>query len=281
MKSIRFLVLATTFVLLSFDAVSACWCQQEVEDTEAKFRTAVSKAVKESNAVFVGEIMEQTRSRLRVKAEKVWKGEVGDQIFLITHNWDDGDVGSIDSCAYPFKVGTKYLIYADRVKGELVTSKCSRTRPANEAERDLNELDRSGPKGQERPCPVDLPCGGIPRFAEYGNIRANDERAVLDHLAKQLLMSPDEIAYVLIYACQEACTNEARLRLVRIKNYLVEKHAIASDRIVLKDGGFRADLSTHLWLLPSRTSNLPEASPNLPRANKLLGKCRLSALSSR
>ena len=136
-----------------------------------------------------------------------------------------------------------------------------------------------GVRAQE-PCPPDLPCGGIPRFAEYGNIRASDERAVLDHLAKQLRMAPGEIVYVLIYAGQEACVDEARLRTIRIKNYLVKKHAIASDRIVLKDGGFRADLSTVLWLLP-RTSRLPEASPMLDRANKLLGRCKLPALSSR
>jgi hypothetical protein len=129
-------------------------------------------------------------------------------------------------------------------------------------------------------CPPDLPCGGISRFAEYGNIRANDERTVLDHLAKQLRIAPDEIVYVLIYAGQDACIDEARLRTIRIKNYLVKKHAIASDRIVLKDGGFRSDLSTILWLLP-RTSRLPEASPTLDRANKLLGRCKLPALSSR
>ncbi len=192
------LILAATFMLLSFDSVSACWCQQEIEDTEAN--------------------------------------------------------------------------YADRVRGELVASKCSRTRPANEAERDLNELDRSGARGQERPCPVDVPCGGIPRFAEYGNIRASDERAVLDHLARQLVSSPDEIAYVLIYAGQEACTNEARLRLVRIKNYLVKKHAIASDRIVLKDGGFRADLSTQLGFCPHEPKISRKRLPTyLVRTNFLEG----------
>ena len=148
MKSILFLIPAIIFVLLSFDSVSACWCRTEVADTEAKFRAAISKAVKKSNAVFVGEILEQTRSQLRVKVEKVWKGKVGEQIILITHDWQDGDLGSIDSCAYPFKVGRKYLIYANKVNGELVTSKCSRTRPANEAERDLNELDRSDQEGR-------------------------------------------------------------------------------------------------------------------------------------
>src|SRR5258705_8066436 len=136
-----------------------------------------------------------------------------------------------------------------------------------------------GAHGQQ-PCPVDLPCGGIPRFAEYGNIQARDERAVLDHLAKQLRMSSDEKVYVLVYAGQEACVEEARLRALRIKNYLVKKYAIATYRIVWKDGGFKADLSTELWLLP-RTSRLPDASPQLDRANRNLGKCKLPALSSR
>ena len=136
-----------------------------------------------------------------------------------------------------------------------------------------------GARGQQ-PCPVDLPCGGIPRFAEYGNIRAVDERAVLDHLAQQLRMSPDEIVYVLVYAGQEACVDEARLRALRIRNYLVKKHAIASDRIVWKDCGFKVDLSTELWLLP-RAKFLPDTSPQLDRANKILGKCKLPAFSSR
>ena len=132
----------------------------------------------------------------------------------------------------------------------------------------------------QKPCPPDDPCGGIPRFAEYGNLRAEDERAVLDHVAQQLRNSSDEIVYVLVYAGQEACVNEARLRTIRIKNYLVKKRAIAPDRIVLKDGGFKPDLSTELWLLP-RTGRLPEASPMLDRANKFLGRCKLPPLSSR
>ena len=134
-------------------------------------------------------------------------------------------------------------------------------------------------RGQQ-PCAVDLPCNGIPRFAEYGNIRARDERAVLDDLAEALRMSPDQIVYVQVYAGQEACVNEARLRALRIKNYLIKKYAIAAERIVWRDGGFRPDLSTELWLLP-KTKPLPEPSPRLPRANKLLGKCKLPSLSQR
>ena len=146
MKAILLGVLAPILLLLLVDSVSACWCRRDVVDTETKFRAAVSEAVKQSNAVFVGEIVEQNRSQLRVKVEKVWKGKIGEQIILVTHDWQDGDLGSIDSCAYSFIVGRKYLIYADKVNGELVTSKCSRTLPTNEAQQDLHELDRSRPR---------------------------------------------------------------------------------------------------------------------------------------
>jgi hypothetical protein len=88
----------------------------------------------------------------------------------------------------------------------------------------------------QQPCPVDLPCNGIPRFAEYGNIRGRDERAVIDHLAKALRLSSDHIVFVMVYAGQEACIDEARQRALRIKSYLIKKYGIAAARIVLKDG---------------------------------------------
>lgn len=108
-----------------------------------------------------------------------------------------------------------------------------------------------GAKGQE-PCPVDDgPCEGrIPRWIEHGNIRFRDERAVLDHLAAQARNAPQQVIYFLIYAGEKSCVNEARLRGLRAKSYLVRKHAIAADRIVWKDGGFRPDVSVQIWLLP-------------------------------
>lgn len=131
----------------------------------------------------------------------------------------------------------------------------------------------------QQPCAVDLPCNGISRFAEYGNIPTRDERAVLDRLAKALRMS-DQIVYVLVYAGREACVDGASRRAQRIKSYLVKKYAIDAGRIVLKDGGFKVDLSTELWLLP-RTRSLPEPSPQLDRAQVNLGKCRLPSLNPR
>ena len=127
--------------------------------------------------------------------------------------------------------------------------------------------------GQE-PCPVDVGCGGTPRYREYGNIRFSDERAVLDNLAVQLRNWPDEIAYFLIYAGARSCVNEARYRAIRAKRYLVRKHRIPADRVLWKDGGFRPDQSTEIWLLP-RGKQLPEAYPTLSRPHvRVAGKCR-------
>ena len=113
---------------------------------------------------------------------------------------------------------------------------------------------------------------------EYGNVRNNDERAVLDNFAKGLRASPDSIGYILIYAGLTPCKDEATKRGIRAKTYLVRKHGISADRIIWRDGGFMVDLSTQIWLLP-RGSQLPEPQtivtlPNV-RATK---KCKLGSL---
>ena len=100
------------------------------------------------------------------------------------------------------------------------------------------------------PCPPDLPCGGIPKFREYGNVRWGDERAVLDHLADSFRRSKNQVIDFLIYAGQISCKDEARLRAMRAKKYLVQHHKISQADIVWKDGGFRTDLSVEIWLLP-------------------------------
>jgi len=148
MKSIL-LVLALPFILISSAvSVSACWCRKEAITTEKEFRRAIAKEVAKSSVVFLGEIIEQKRSQIRIKVERVWKGKIGPEIILTTHNWSDGDVGSIDSCTYDFTAGRRYLIYAEKSRGELVTSQCSRTQPADKADRDIAELDRSRTKKQ-------------------------------------------------------------------------------------------------------------------------------------
>jgi hypothetical protein len=129
-----------------------------------------------------------------------------------------------------------------------------------------------------QPCRVEVPCTEPSRYAEYGNLSTQDERRLLDNLAVQLRKS-DAIVYFLIYAGQRACVGEARKRASRAKNYLVSKYGIAGGRIVWKDGGFKPDLSTEIWLLP-RGSSLPRPQASLDRSNvQFVKNCKIGPLS--
>jgi hypothetical protein len=101
----------------------------------------------------------------------------------------------------------------------------------------------------QEPCPVDNPCGGIPRWSEHGNVRWRDERARLDNLASEFQKSPNHIIYFLVYAGIRSCKDEARFRALRAKKYLVQHHSIPAKSISWRDGGFRTELSFEIWLL--------------------------------
>ena len=109
---------------------------------------------------------------------------------------------------------------------------------------------------------------------EYGNVRWRDERAVLDRLADSFGRSENQVIYFLIYAGQISCKDEARLRAMRAKKYLVLHHKIPQADIVWKDGGFRTDLSVEIWLLP-KDKPLREPSPTIdPKHVHLRRKCK-------
>ena len=113
----------------------------------------------------------------------------------------------------------------------------------------------------QQPCPSDrppdTPCGDLLRFMEHGNVRWRDERAVLDHLADSFRRLNNQVIYFLLYPGENSCKDEARLRAVRAKKYLVQRHGIPQNEIVWKSGGFRSDLSVQIWLLP-KDKPLPE-----------------------
>jgi hypothetical protein len=102
--------------------------------------------------------------------------------------------------------------------------------------------------GQE-PCPVDNPCGGVPKWSEHGDISWRDERARLDNLASQFRKSPNHVIHFLVYGGIDSCKDEARLRALRAKKYLVQHHSIPSRSISWRDGGFLTDLRFEIWLL--------------------------------
>jgi hypothetical protein len=94
------------------------------------------------------------------------------------------------------------------------------------------------------------------KFDEYGNIRFNDEKARLDNFAIQLQNQPNAQGYYIVYG---SCAGEGQARADRAKDYLVNNRGIDASRIVIVDGGCRADLGVELWIVPSG-ADAPAAS---------------------
>jgi len=86
------------------------------------------------------------------------------------------------------------------------------------------------------------------KFDEYGNIKFNDEKARLDNFAVQLQNQPGAQGYYIVYG---SCEGEGQARADRAKNYLVSNRGIDAGRIVVVDGGCRADLGIELWIVRS------------------------------
>lgn len=78
----------------------------------------------------------------------------------------------------------------------------------------------------QEPSLADLACVITPRVAEHGNLSERDERALLDNLALQFGKARNHVIYFLIYAGLRSCKDEARLRALRAKTYLVQRHSV-------------------------------------------------------
>ena len=98
------------------------------------------KAVKQADAVFVGEVassgpvdgrqrfmgmMSDELVAYGFAVEEVVAGDVGSSVEVITHS-------SSATCGFPFQEGDRYVVFADEREGRLETYLCSRTEPINE-----------------------------------------------------------------------------------------------------------------------------------------------------
>jgi len=83
------------------------------------------------------------------------------------------------------------------------------------------------------------------KFDEYGNIKFNDEKARLDNFAVELQNKVNSTGYIIGYG---ACEGEGSARANRAKDYLVNTRGIDAGRIVVVDGGCRAELWVQLYV---------------------------------
>jgi hypothetical protein len=76
-------------------------------------------------------------------------------------------------------------------------------------------------------------------FDKYGNIKFNDEKARLDNFAVELQNKVGSTGYIIGYG---TCEGEGLARANRAKDYLVNTRGIDAGRIMVVDGGCRAEL---------------------------------------
>ena len=144
---LKTLIIAFIFVG-SYTNVNACWCRNDPEDTNSdeNFKKTISRLVNSSDFVFSGTLVDENNEQLIFKIDNVWKGDLKNKVtFYFLHNvTDDNEEREyfIDSCNYTFELNKNYLVYANVTINGLSVSKCGRTNFLNNAQRDIEELNR-------------------------------------------------------------------------------------------------------------------------------------------
>jgi len=116
------------FIKISYKPANACSCLKPPPPLEAKERAA---------AVFSGTVIGQESSQFEVKVNfkvrRVWKGNIGDTVSVITNT-------NSAACGINFRDRQSYLVYAFKNENQLRTNLCSRTKLIDRASEDLQEL---------------------------------------------------------------------------------------------------------------------------------------------
>jgi hypothetical protein len=134
---------------------------------------------------------------------------------------------------------------------------------------ELGGLDPSCARTASCTTSVKAPNAPAVKFDEYGDIRFDDEKARLDNYAIQLQNAPGAQAYIIGYgtcAGDGLCTHTscivAQKRIDRAKDYLVTTRGIDAGRIMVIDGGCRAEVGVELWVVPAGAT--PPAASGTP-----------------
>jgi hypothetical protein len=128
---------------LSVILLAACLAPADARAAgcECKKSLTPSEARKQSEAVFVGTVVEAHRERtqggyewrVKLSVEQSWKGADGEDVIVYVLG---------DDCAVSFEAGKRYLVYARRQegRGRLVTDSCARTTAFDAGSEDLQKL---------------------------------------------------------------------------------------------------------------------------------------------
>ena len=93
------------------------------------------------------------------------------------------------------------------------------------------------------------------KFDEFGDINCEDEMARLDNIAIQLQNEPTTKAVLVFFGGTTfrgklPRRGEAAARAARLKPYLVNRRGIASNRVMVFDGGYAKAWRVEVWIVP-------------------------------
>ena len=116
----------------------ACWCPTHPAATAVRCAPqlkSVASALKQSDAVFVGEVIEANDAarfrEARFRVEQSWKGAESSEVIVVAPR-------TIEAAHY--RAGERYLVFASLRNGKLFTANCSRTKRIERAAADLEQL---------------------------------------------------------------------------------------------------------------------------------------------
>ena len=114
------------------------WCPTRQASTAVRCAPqlkSVAGTLKQSDAVFVGEVIEANDAtsfrEARLRVEQSWKGAETSEVRVVAPR-------TIEAPRY--QVGERYLVFASLQDGKLFTANCSRTKRIDHAAEDLKQL---------------------------------------------------------------------------------------------------------------------------------------------
>jgi hypothetical protein len=99
-------------------------------------------------------------------------------------------------------------------------------------------------------------------FDQFPSVAFDDDKARLDNLAIALQSSPDDQAYIIIYAGSTSRTGQADALGRRTMDYLVNARGVDSRRITMINGGYRDADYIEIWICPPGAKT-PQATPSV------------------
>src|SRR4051812_18105690 len=129
------------------------------------------------------------------------------------------------------------------------------------------------------------PDSPIKKFDEFGDINCESEYARLDNFAVALQNEPQAKGLIIFYGGKAfkgrlPKRGEAEARAARLIPYLVDRRAIAKERLTVINGGYADKWRAELWVVPTGAMN-PTPNPTVALEKMRFAKGKVTSRTYR